>query len=325
MIQLDPHFLLEQPKLEFIRDGFGLGLVKAAHLDSRVLGLCADLTVSLRMDKFAQQFPQRFVNVGIAEQNMIGVAAGLAMEGFVPFAATYGVFMGRAWDQIRISVCLNNLNVKLVGSHSGVTVGEDGATAQAFEDIAMLRALPNLTIVCPCDVIEAEKATLAIAGMQGPAYLRLTREKSAVVTTIHSPFVIGRAEMLNPGKDVTVIACGEMVAEAMFAAISLKKQDITVRVINMHTIKPLDKEAVIAAARETSAIVVAEDHQVYGGLGGAVAEVLAKHLPIPMEQVAMQDVFGESGDPKQLQEKYGLTAKDIEKAVLKVLKRKTTK
>ena len=322
MVKLDPHFLLGEPKLEFIRDGFGSGLVKAAQLDNRILGLCADLTVSLRMDKFAKQFAQRFFNVGIAEQNMVSVAAGLAMEGLVPFAATYGVFMGRAWDQIRVSVCLNNLNVKLIGSHSGVTVGEDGATAQAFEDIAMLRALPNLTIVCPCDAVEAEKATVAIAGMQGPVYLRLTREKSAIVTTKHTPFVIGRAELLNMGKDVTVIACGEMVAEALFASISLKQQGISVRVLNMHTIKPIDKDAVISAAQETGAIVVAEDHQVYGGLGGAVAEVLVKHQPTPMEQVAMQDVFGESGEPKKLQEKFGLTAKGIEKTVMKVLKRK---
>lgn len=309
-------------KLLATRDGFGEALVELAKADDRIVGLCGDLTSSVRMDAFAKQFPHRFWNVGIAEQNMVGMAAGLAMEGYIPFSATYGVFLGRAWDHIRVSVCINNANVKLIGTHAGVTVGADGATAQALEDIAMLRALPHLTIVCPCDAIEAKKATFALATMTGPAYLRLSREPSPVITQKHAPFVLGRAELLHEGNDVTVIACGSMVEKALVAAQLLAKEKISVRVLNMHTIKPIDRQSISDASRETGAIVVAEEHQAIGGLGAAVAEVLATLHPAPMEQVAMQNVFGESGLAQELVEKYKLTSDVIVRAVKRVLRRK---
>ncbi len=304
------------------RDGFSEAFVELAKADDRVVGLCADLTGSTRMDEFAKQFPHRFWNVGIAEQNMVGMAVGLAMEGFIPFVATYGVFMGRAWDHIRVSVCLNNANVKLIGTHSGITVGADGATAQALEDISMLRALPNLTFVCPCDAIEAKKATFALATMTGPTYLRLSRETSPIVTKQQAPFVLGRAECLHEGSDVTVIACGIMVEKALVAARVLAKEKISVRVLNVHTIKPIDKQSISDASRETGAIVVAEEHQAIGGLGAAVAEVLATLHPAPMEQVAMPNVFGESGSAQELLEKYKLTSDAIVRAVKRVLRRK---
>ncbi|MEK7457907.1 MAG: transketolase C-terminal domain-containing protein [Patescibacteria group bacterium] len=305
------------------RDGFGEALVALAKSDERIVALTADLTSSTRLGMFARQFPDRFWNVGIGEQNMVGIAAGLATEGFIPFAATYGVFLGRAWDQIRISVCLNGANVKLIGSHAGVTVGADGASAQALEDIAMLRALPNMTIVCPCDAIEAKKATAAIAQMVGPAYLRLSREPSPVITQKASPFVLGRAEVLREGKDVTVVACGLMVAKALEAAEALQKEKVSVRVINMHTIKPIDRQTLVDCAKETDAMVVAEEHQAVGGLFGAVAETLALHMPVPIEQVAVANSFGESGKADELLEKYKLMAHDIVRAVKRVMRRKT--
>lgn len=304
------------------RDGFGEALIALAKNNERIVALTADLTESTRLGVFARQFPDRFWNVGIAEQNMVGIAAGLATEGCIPFAATYGVFLGRAWDQIRISVCLNNANVKLVGSHAGVTVGADGASAQALEDIAMLRALPNMTIVCPCDAIEAKKATAAIAQMVGPAYLRLSREPSPIITQKSSPFVLGRAEILREGKDVTVVACGLMVSHALEAAEALQKEKVSVRVVNMHTIKPIDKQTLVDCAKETGVVVVAEEHQAVGGLFGAVAETLALHMPVPIEQVAMANSFGESGKADELLVKYKLTADDIVRAVKRVLRRK---
>lgn len=304
------------------RDGFGEALVALAKSDERIVALTADLTESTRLGVFARQFPDRFWNVGIAEQNMVGIAAGLATEGCIPFVATYGVFLGRAWDQIRISVCLNHANVKLIGSHAGVTVGADGASAQALEDIAMLRALPNMTIVCPCDAIEAKKATAAIAQMVGPAYLRLSREPSLIMTKQSSPFVLGRAEILREGKDVTVVACGLMVSHALEAAETLQKEKVSVCVVNMHTIKPIDRQTLVDCAKETGAVVVAEEHQAVGGLFGAVAETLALHMPVPIEQVAVANSFGESGKADELVVKYRLTTHDIVRAVKRVIRRK---
>ena len=304
------------------RDGFGEALVALAKSDERIVALTADLTESTRLGVFAHQFPDRFWNVGIGEQNMVGIAAGLAVEGFIPFVTTYGVFLGRAWDQVRISVCLNRANVKLIGTHAGITVGADGGSAQALEDIAMLRALPNMTIVCPCDTIEAKKATTAIAQMVGPAYVRLSRESSPIITQKDSPFVLGRAEILHEGKDVTVVACGLMVAQALEAAEALQKEKVSVRVINMHTIKPIDRQTLIDCAKETGAVVVAEEHQAVGGLFGAVAEMLALHMPVPIEQVAVANSFGESGKADELLVKYKLTAHDIVRAVTRVLRRK---
>jgi len=308
--------------LRATRDGFGEALLELGKADDRIVGMSADLTGSTRMDAFAHQFSHRYWNVGIAEQNMVSMAAGLAAEGYVPFAATYGVFMGRAWDQIRISVCINNANVKLVGSHTGIVTGADGATAQALEDIAMLRAFPNLTIVCPCDALEAKKATHAIAQMHGPVYLRLSRESSPTITLPKDPFVLGRAEVMHQGTDVTIIACGLMVAKALESAKQLAQEKISVRVLNMHTIKPIDKQSISDASRETGAIVVAEEHQVEGGLGSAIAEVLATLHPAPMEQVAVFHTFGQSGNAQELLEKYKLTSDAIVRAVRRVLKRK---
>lgn len=309
-------------QLSATRDGFGEALVALAKNEEHIVALTADLTESVRLGLFAKQFPRRFWNVGIAEQNMVGIAAGLSVEGYIPFVATYGVFLGRAWDQIRISVCLNNANVKLVGSHGGVVTGADGGSAQALEDLAMLRALPHLTIVCPCDAIEAKKATAAIAQMTGPAYLRLSREKSPRITQERSPFVLGRAEILHNGKDVTIVGCGPILNEALTAVELLHKEKIEASLVNMHTIKPIDKQTLVECAKETGAVVVVEDHQIIGGLFGAVAETLALHHPVPVEQVGVAHTFSESGTAEELMKKYKLTAQDIVRAVKRVLRRK---
>lgn len=315
--------ILSTPTLTASRDGFGEGLVQAAEQNLQVVGLCADLTESVRMLPFAEKFPERFIQVGVAEQNLVGVAAGLALAGKIPFAASYAVFSpGRSWDQLRVSVCYSNLNVKIIGGHAGLSVGPDGATHQAMEDIAMTRVLPNLLVVVPCDAEEARKATLAIAKHIGPAYLRLGREKVRNLTTPQTPFELGRAEVFHQGRDATIIACGLMVQEALQAALELEKEALSIRVINIHTIKPLDQAAIIAAAQETGAIVTAEEHQVHGGLGGAVAEVVTARYPVPMEIVGMPDQFGESGSASELLKKYRLTASDIKAAVHRVMLRK---
>lgn len=294
------------------RDGFGEGLVQAAEQNPQVVGLCADLTESIRMNLFSEAFPDRFIQVGVAEQNLVGVAAGLAIAGKVPFAGSYAVFSpGRSWDQLRVSVCYSNLNVKLVGGHGGITVGPDGATHQALEDIAITRVLPNLTVVVPCDKEEARKATLAIAGHRGPCYLRLGRDKVEEVTTSQTPFELGKAITMREGTDATIIACGLMVQEALKAAEELAAKGKNVRVLNMHTIKPLDEKAILKAATETGLIITAEEHQIIGGLGSAVAEVVAEHHPVPVLRVGMKDSFGESGSGKELLEKYGLDSRAI--------------
>lgn len=311
------------PQLGSIRDGFGHGLVAAAEQNSQIVGLCADLTESTRMQFFKERFPERFIEVGVAEQNLVGVAAGLALGGKVPFAASYAEFSpGRSWEQIRVSVCYSNLNVKIVGGHAGLTVGPDGATHQCLEDIALMRVLPNMTVVVPCDEEEARKATLALAQFIGPSYLRSSREKSIKITTPATPFKIGEALTLKEGSDVTIIACGVMVAVALAAADSLAKQRIQAQVINLHTIKPLDTNAVIGAAQKTGAIVTVEEHQIAGGLGSAVAEVVSAYHPVPLIRVGMPDQFGESGEASALLEKYGLTTAVVEKATHQVLRLK---
>ena len=321
-------FLREQlqsdnPERKAARDGFGEGLLAVARIDERIVALCADLTESLRMQDFAKHYPNRFWNVGIMEQHMVSMAAGMALNGYVPFVGTYGVFQGRAWDQIRVSVCLTQANVKLVGSHVGVNVGPDGASAQALEDLSLFRALPHLTIVAPCDAVEARKATIALAEMNGPAYLRFGRSADPIITTEETPFLLGRAEMMRDGNDCSIVACGAMVYEALKAAEELQvKDNLSVRVINMHTIKPIDVATIQLLAKETGAIVIAEEHQQFGGLGSAVAEVVVKFSPVPMEFVGMNDSFGESGTPEQLREKYGFSATAIRRKVLKVIKRK---
>ena len=322
-VNLNPKLFDEDIEKIPSRNGFGDGLVLAGEENENIVGLCADLTESTKINKFAEKFPQRFFEVGVAEQNMVTVAAGFALGGKIPFTSSYATFSpGRNWEQIRTTICYNDVPVKIIGSHAGVSVGPDGATHQALEDIAMMRVLPNMIVISPADSIEARKATQEIARVNKPCYLRLSREKVPVITTDLTPFEIGKAEVFYEGLDVTVIATGQMVYRALLAAEELKKNKISVRVINCHTIKPLDKDTVLKAAEETGAIVTAEEHQVTGGLGGAVAEVLSQNYPVPLKIIGMEDIFGESGKPDELLEKYGLTKDAIMKAIHYVIKMK---
>lgn len=306
-----------------MRDGYGKALMELCEKRKDVMVLDADVAKSTRTVWIRDKYPEHFLDMGISEQDMVGTAAGLALSGMVPFASTYCVFLaGRAWDQIRTTVCYNNLNVKLGGAHAGISVGPDGATHQALEDVALMRVLPNMTVIVPCDAEETRKATLAMAERQGPCFVRFGREAVPVVTDESTPFEIGKARLCREGSDVTVFANGAMVFEAQNAADALKKEGISVRVYDLHTVKPLDEEAVLKAAEETGCIVTAEEHQVNGGMGSTVAEFLAKHCPVPMEFVGMQDSFGESGDPQELMDKYGLNQKTIEEKIRKVLARK---
>lgn len=305
------------------RDGFGQGLVEAAEKDPNVYGLCADLTESTRMEAFKEKFPERYVEVGVAEQNLVTVASGMAACGKVPFTSSYAMFSpGRNWEQIRTTIAYNNRPVKIIGSHAGISVGPDGATHQALEDVTLMRVLPNMVVVCPADSIEAKKATLAIAQNNKPSYLRLSRDKIPTITSEDTPFEIGVAEVFYEGKDVTVIACGQMVYRALIAAKKLDAQGISVRVINCHTIKPIDKKTIIKAAEETGAIVTVEEHQIAGGMGSAVAEVLSDTYPVPIKMIGIDDHFGESGTPEELLEKFELTSEAIIKAVTFVLRMK---
>lgn len=305
------------------RNGYGEGVVEAGRQNENVVVLCCDLTESTRSAEFRETFPERYVEIGIAEQNMAGIAAGMAFSGKIPYISSYATFSpGRNWDQIRVSVCYSMANVKIMGAHAGISVGPDGATHQAMEDIAITRCLPNMTVIVPCDYPEAKKAAVSIAEMNGPVYMRFGREKVPVVTTEKTPFQIGRAETYREGGDVTVIACGSLVNEALLAAEQLAGEGIDCMVINSHTVKPVDRDAVIKAAEETGAIVTAEEHQVHGGLGSAVAEVVSGSCPVPIEYVAMMDRFGESGEPDELMKKFGLSAEGIVSAVKRVLNRK---
>lgn len=317
--------LYQREKLEQkpTRFGYGDGLVELGKENPNVVALCADLTDSTRTGEFRKAFPDRFIEVGIAEQNMMSMAAGLALVGKIPFLSTYAVFCpGRNWDQMRVSVAYNNANVKFSGAHAGVSVGQDGATHQALEDIALTRCLPNVTVLAPCDYLETKKATIAAGRIEGPVYLRFAREATPVFTADDTPFEIGKANIFRAGSDVTIIACGPLVYEAMLAAEELSKENISAQVIDNHTIKPMDEETIIKAAKATGAIVTAEDHQVMGGMGSAVVEVLAKNFPVPVEMIGAQNRFGESGSPDELMKIFGLTMEDIVKAVKKVLKRK---
>jgi transketolase len=305
------------------RDGFGEELALIGKENKNVVVVSADLEDATRAEYFKKACPERFFTMGIAEQDMIGMAAGLASEGFVAVTNSFAVFLtNRAYDQIRMDICYNNLNVKLAATHAGITVGEDGASAQCLEDIAIMRVLPNMKVLCPMDTIEAKKATRAMLTEKGPFYIRLSRAPLPVVTDDSTPFTIGKANIMREGKDATIIACGVMVAEALGAADILAKENISVRVVNMHTIKPLDVDMVMACAKETGAIVTAEEHQVAGGLGSAVAEALVQHTPVPVEMVGMQDAFGQTGTPDQLMQFYKLKAVDVAAAVKKVIKRK---
>jgi len=309
-----------------IREGFGIGLVEAADVDPNVVGLCADLTESTRMEPFAKKYPNRFVQIGVAEQNLAAVASGMAAAGKVPFISSYAMFSpGRNWEQIRTTICYNERHVVIAGSHAGVSVGPDGATHQAIEDIAITRPIANMTVLAPADMHEARKATVAAASLPGPVYIRLAREKTPVFTTAETPFAIGKAYELfrsDNKPQAAVIACGPLAHNALLAAAELEKEGIAVVVINNHTRKPMDENAIIKAAQEAGAVVTVEEHQVMGGMGSAVAEVLAKNYPVPMEFVGVQNRFGESGDPKELIEKFGMGISSIVEVVKKVIKRR---
>jgi transketolase len=298
--------------------GFGEGVRDAARINPYVVGLGADITASIGMDLFADEFPERFFSFGIAEQNCIGVAAGLALSGKTPVFSTYAVFAAlRTTDFIRVSLCYNNLHVIIGGAHAGISVGPDGATHQALEDIAVMRILPNMTVISPCDATQARIATIqAIQELSGPVYIRFGREAVPDFTDENQKFEIGNSQLMLDGKDSTIIATGHLVWEAIKAAYALREMGINARVLNMHTIKPIDKEAIIKAARETGMIVTAEEHQVTGGLGGAVAEVVSSNFPVPVYFIGMPDCFGESGKPAELMEKYGLTSRAIQKIIL---------
>lgn len=302
------------------RDGFGEALVELGRTNKDVVSLCADLTDSTRAGWFRAKYPDRFFSFGVSEQDMYSAAAGMVLTGKIPFASTFGVFAsGRAWDQIRISIAYMNLNVKIIGTHGGVSVGADGATHQAIEEIGLMRILPNMTIVVPCDAVEAKKATIASASLKGPVYIRLGRSPSPIITKEDGPFKIGKATTLKDGSDATIIACGSMVNEALTAHEELSKKGINARVINLHTPKPIDKEIIIKAARETGAIVTAEEHLTFCGMGSAVSEVVSQNAPVPMRMIGINDRFGESGAPADLLKRFKLTAFDITKATEKVM------
>jgi transketolase len=307
------------------RDGSGEGLVIAGEKDERVVVLSADVGESTRAYYFKEKFPDRFIEVGVAEQALATVAAGMANYGKIPFISSYAVFSpGRNWEQIRTTIALNDVPVKIAGGHAGISVGADGATHQALEDIALMRVMPNMIVVVPCDVLEAKKTVIEAAKNGKPTYIRLTRQATPVMTAEESPFKIGAAEVFWESKEpqVTVVACGPLLYEALLAAKKLKKSAIEVEVINCHTIKPIDKSAIILAAKKSGAIVIVEEHQVAGGLGGAVAEVLAGNFPTPVEFVGIKDSFGESGKPNELLKKYKMKSDEIVNAVKKVISRK---
>ena len=310
-----------------IRQGFGEGLVIAGEKNSQVVGLCSDLTESTKMNLFREKFPDRFVEIGIAEQNLAAVASGMSAMGKIPFISSYAMFSpGRNWEQIRTTICYNDRAVIIAGSHAGVSVGPDGGTHQAIEDIAITRVIPNLVVISPCDAIEAKKATIAAAELGKPVYLRLAREKTPVITTDATPFEIGKAQIYfgdEKGKaDVGIVATGALVHRALKVAEALKKDDITVKVLNISTIKPIDAEAIINIAKTCGAIVTVEEHQIVGGLGSSVAEVVTQNYPVPIEFIGVKDLFGQSGKPDELIEHYGMGEKNIKESAKKVIGRK---
>ncbi|MFQ5661778.1 MAG: transketolase family protein [Candidatus Paceibacteria bacterium] len=307
------------------RDGFGRGLVEAGEKDEKVVALCADLSESTRMHWFQEKFPERYIELGVAEQNLATVASGLANYGKIPFIASYATFSpGRNNEQIRTTISLNNVPVKVVGSHAGVSVGPDGATHQALEDIALMRVQPNMTVLAPCDVEEARKATIAAAEIDAPIYIRLAREKSSMFTTPDTPFEIGKAEIFFESEkpEAVIIACGNLVHNVLLAANELEKEGIGVTVINNHTIKPMDTKTILKEVKKAGAVVTVEEHQVAGGMGSSVAETLAKENPVPIEFIGVHDQFGQSGNPNELIEHYGMGVSAIKDAVKKVIGRK---
>lgn len=305
------------------RFGFGEGLVELGEKNENIIVLGGDITGSVMTSLFRDKFPDRFFSIGIAEQNATTIAAGLALSGKIPFFASYGAFCAfRNADQIRISLCYNEANVKIGGGHAGISVGPDGATHQVLEEVSFLRTLPHMTMLVPCDYLEAKKATVAMGEMVGPAYIRFGRSNVPLFTRNETPFQIGKATLLREGNDVALLACGSMVWESLLAAQELAKKGINARVLNVSSIKPIDVHAIVDAARECGAIVTAEEHQVHGALGGAVAEVVAKNQPVPMEFVGVKDSFGGSGDPEELMRAFGLTWKEIYASALKAIERR---
>jgi transketolase len=322
-IPLNPRLFHKDVEMIPTRYGYGDGVLERGRKNPNVVVLTADLAESTRVEAFREAFPERFIECGVAEQNMMGVAAGLALAGKIPFVSSYAVFVpGRCWDQLRVSVCYANANVKIAGSHAGISVGPDGATHQGLEDIALVRVLPNMTVVAPCDYEETRKCAIALAKMKGPAYMRLARNKTPVITTKRTPFVIGRTDVFAEGADVTIAACGPLLFEALVAANELRKNKISAEVLNCHTLKPFDEAALVQSVRKTGCCVTVEEHQVTGGLNGVVSEVLGRRHPVPVEAVGMPDCFGESGQPDELLKKYGMKAKDVVRAARIAMKRK---
>ena len=316
----DPAKLQQKP----IRDGYGDGLLMAGEANPNVVALCADLSESTRTQSFQKKFPDRYVELGVAEQNMANVASGMAAMGKIPYISSYAMFSpGRNWEQIRTTIAYNNQHVIIAGAHAGVSVGPDGATHQAVEDMAIMRVIPNMTVIAPCDAIEAKKATFAAMNLQGGVYIRFAREKTPVVTTEDTPFQVGRAEVFREGKDVAIVACGSLVWNAFAAAEALSKEGIEATIINNHTIKPLDVETIVKTAKAIGAVVTVEEHQIAGGMGSAVCEALAQHCPVPVERIGVQDRFGESGEPNELVEHFGMGVGSIVEAAKRVAGRKT--
>ncbi len=327
-LKLNPKIFSDDLELIPTRDGYGKGVVASGEANPNVVVLCADLTESTRSEEFSKKFPERFFEVGVAEQNMATIAAGLGISGKIPFISSYATFSpGRNWEQIRTTISYNDSNVKIAGHHAGISVGPDGATHQALEDIATMRVMANMKVFVPCDAIEAKKATIAAANIWGPIYLRFGREKTAVITTEETPFVPGRPDIFwspqgSKKSECVIIACGSLLYNALIAARDLEKEGVQVTVLNNHSIKPMDEKNIIDVAKKCGAVVTVEEHQIAGGMGSAVAELLSKNYPIPQEFIGMQGVFGESGKPNELIEKYGMGVKDIKLAVGKAIKRK---
>ncbi|MFH0948556.1 MAG: transketolase family protein [Elusimicrobiota bacterium] len=298
------------------RFGYGEGLVILGEKNPNVVTIGLDITSSTTVNMFKEKFPERFFSLGIAEQNGMGVAAGLSLVGKIPYICTYGVFAsGRCWDQIRTTICYNECNVKIGGGHGGISVGADGATHQALEEIAIMRVLPNMSVIVPCDAIETRKATITSADIKGPVYIRFGREPIPVLTDEQTPFIFGKANVIKEGKDVTIIACGAMVSESLLAAEELDKENISAEVINLHTIKPIDEETLIKSAKKTGRVVTVEEHQITAGMGSAVAEVLSGNYPVSITRVGVLDKFGESGEPNELMKQFNCTAEDVYRAV----------
>lgn len=321
-IPINIKLFTQEVEKEATRAGFGKGLVKAAHHNKHIVALTADLAGSTKLTAFQQQYPDRFIQAGVAEQNLATVASGLAHVGKIPFITSFAIFSpGRNWEQIRTTIGYNNQNVKIIGSHGGLGVGGDGATHQALEDLAITRVVPNLCVLVPCDALQAEKATLAMAKTATPTYMRVHRQKTPVLTTPQTPFVIGKAQLLRAGHDVALVGCGPQLYDLLEAAQRLAKKAIRAAVVNVHTLKPLDEQPLVNLFKKTGCVVTLEDHQTRGGLAGALSELAATTVPVPMEHLGVHDRYGESGTPEQLYHKHGMTSKDVVAAAQRVLKR----